>query len=148
MSRHVGVGYKVGNKLGFVGADLLIEPVEHLTFDLQASWFNTASNSDTLKGFGLAPAVQYHFKGGQVSSAYIGAGYIYARMSLNDLTASSQGGFLNAGYEWRWANGLGILVGGGFAHVSSVRKTDGFATIVAEGGTLPNLEAGLRFLFL
>src|SRR4051794_3413570 len=35
VSRHVGVGYKIGNGLGFVGADLLIEPIEHLTFDLQ-----------------------------------------------------------------------------------------------------------------
>src|SRR6185295_12358940 len=98
------------------------------------------------KGFGVAPAVQYHFKGGQVSSAYVGAGYLYAQITLNQETASAQGGFLNAGYEWRWSNGLGILVGGGFAHVTSLEKTDGYITVSSKGGTFPNLEAGLRFL--
>jgi len=148
VSRHVGVGYKIGNGLGFLGADLLIVPVEHLTFDLQANWYSAASNNDTVKGFGLAPAVQYHFKGGQVSSAYIGVGYLYARMSLNEVTASAQGGFMNAGYEWRWSNGLGILLGGGIAHIGGVERSDGVTTVTTQGGTFPNLEVGLRYLFL
>jgi hypothetical protein len=148
VSRHVGVGYKIGNGLGFVGADLLIEPIEHLTFDLQANWYSASSNSETVKGFGVAPAVQFHFKGGQVSSAYIGAGYLYARLSQNEVTASAQGAFMNAGYEWRWSNGLGILLGGGIAHLGSVRATDGFTTVETKGGTFPNLEVGFRYLFL
>jgi hypothetical protein len=148
VSRHVGVGYKIGNGLGFVGADLLVEPVEHLTFDLQANWFSASSNGDTATGFGLAPAVQFHFKGGQVSSAYVGAGYLYARLALNDVVASAQGGFFNAGYEWRWTNGLGILLGGGIAHLTSVHATDGINTVETKGGTFPNLEVGVRYLFL
>ena len=35
--KHVGVGFKIGNGMGFVGGDLIISPIDHLTLDLQAS---------------------------------------------------------------------------------------------------------------
>jgi hypothetical protein len=58
------------------------------------------------------------------------------------------GGFFNAGYEWRWTNGLGVLLGGGIAHLTSVHATDGINTVETRGGTFPNLEVGVRYLFL
>src|SRR5450631_62947 len=34
----VGVGYKIGNGIGFVGADLVLRLVPHVVFDLQANY--------------------------------------------------------------------------------------------------------------
>ena len=50
--------------------------------------------------------------------------------------------------EWRWSNGLGILLGGGPAYLREIEATDGVTTISRKGGLYPNLEAGLRFLFI
>src|SRR5579871_1685874 len=33
--RKLGVGYKIGNGLGFIGADVILAPVEHLALDAQ-----------------------------------------------------------------------------------------------------------------
>src|SRR5438477_7517055 len=60
-SKHLGVGYKIGNGLGFVGGDILVSPIDHLTFDLQANWFSATSSGTSANGYGLAPAVQFHF---------------------------------------------------------------------------------------
>jgi hypothetical protein len=75
-SKHVGVGYKIGNGLGFVGADLIISPVDHVTLDLQANWFSASSGGTTANGYGIAPAVQFHLFKGQVSSLGGGIGYL------------------------------------------------------------------------
>ena len=50
ISKHVGVGYKIGNGLGFVGGDIIISPVDHLTLDLQANWFSFANGSERASG--------------------------------------------------------------------------------------------------
>jgi len=46
------------------------------------------------------------------------------------------------------SNGLGILLGGGAAYLRQIEATDGVTTISRNGGLYPNLEAGLRFLFI
>jgi hypothetical protein len=148
VSKVLGVGYKVGNKLGFVGGDLVVTPIDHLTLDLQVSWYSASSPTGaSATGFGLVPALQYHFKSGWGSSAYIGVGYLYTRISLGDMTKSGRGGALNAGYEWRWPNGLGVLVGGGLAYIGAFELTDGLNTIKSNEGVQPNLEAAVRYMF-
>jgi len=147
-SKHLGLGYKIGNGLGFVGADVIISPIDHVTADLQANWFSESANGTSATGYGIAPALQFHLRKGQVSSPYFGLGYLYATLTLGGVTASTSGGFVNAGYEWRWQSGLGILLGGGIGYLGNVHVTDGVQTLDAPGGTHPNLEVGLRYMFL
>jgi hypothetical protein len=147
-AKRVGIGYKVGNGLGFIGGDILIAPVEHLVLDLQANYFSYSTSGSTASGYGLAPAVQGRLNAGQVSSPYLGAGYLYARLTLGNVTSSGSGFFVNAGYEWRWVSGLGIIVGGGLCRLSELTATDGITTIHRAGGFGPNIEAGLRYMFL
>ncbi|HEY7373099.1 MAG TPA: hypothetical protein VIF57_13125 [Polyangia bacterium] len=147
-SKRLGVGYKIGNGLGFVGGDVIVSPIDHLTLDLQANWFAVSSNGTSANGYGIAPAAQFHLFKGQVSSPYIGLGYVYASLTLDGVTASASGAFANVGYEWRWRSGLGILLGGGVGYLGTVRATNGVETVESPGGTHFNLETGLRFMFL
>jgi len=147
-SKRIGVGYKLGNGLGFVGADVIVAPIEHLSVDLQANWFSASSDGTSASGYGLAPSLQAHLFKGQVSSPYLGLGYVFASLSLGGVTASTSGVFANVGYEWRWRSGLGILVGGGVGHLGNVHVSNGAETLDLPGGTHFNLEAGLRYMFL
>jgi hypothetical protein len=148
VSKHLGVGYKIGNGLGFVGGDIVITPIDHLTLDLQANWFNVSGGSTSASGYGLAPGVQFHVNPAWSSGAYVAVGYLYATISLSNVTSSAQGAFLNAGYEWRWENGFGVLVGGGISRLGTVHASDGVTTVEREGGFFPNLEVGVRYMFL
>jgi hypothetical protein len=150
--KHLGVGYKIGNGIGFVGADIIIAPIPHLALDLQANYASvTVSNgfsTQTATGYGLAPAIQGRLYEGQVNTPYVGAGFVRVSLKAFDVTASGNGFFANVGYEWRWDSGLGILLGGGIAHLNSVHATNGIDTIDRGGLTAFNLEAGLRYMFL
>ena len=146
--KRMGVGYKIGNGLGFLGGDLIIAPIPHVTVDLQANWFSMSSGDSSATGYGVAPSVQGHLFDGQVSSPYAGLGYVYATLSLDGVTASAQGVFANLGYEWRWDSGLGILLGGGVGYVGAINATNGVETVSSPGGTHVNLEVGLRYMFL
>ena len=147
-STHFGLGYKIGNGLGFVGGDVIISPLPHLVLDLQANTFSASTSSGTATGYGLAPAVQFYLREPGVSTPYFSAGYLYATLALNDVTASLNGFFVNAGYEWKWTSGFGILLGGGVSYFASLKATDGVTTIQESGGAHFNLEVGFRFLFL
>jgi len=147
----VGVGYKIGNGLGFVGADLLLRLVPHVVFDLQANYVSFSepvygAPSQTVTGYGLAPTVQAQLKP-IGHTPYLGIGMVYVHESLNDVTASATGLLVNAGYEWRFASGVGVLVGGGIAYLGKINATDGTTTISQSGGVLPNLEIGVRYYF-
>ena len=147
--KHVGIGFKIGNGMGFVGGDLIISPIDHVTLDLQASYLSTGVNGGgTATGYGLAPTLQGHLFSGQRSSPYIGVGMLYATLTLDNVTASASGVVGNVGYEWRWPSGLGILLGGGIAYLGGIHATDGVTTVDAPAFTHVNIEAGLRFMFL
>jgi hypothetical protein len=147
-SKKLGVGYKIGNGLGFVGGDVIVSPIEHLSFDLQANWFRISSNGSSASGYGLAPAAQVHLLAGNVSSPYMALGFLYATLTREGVTASAKGFFVNLGYEWRWGSGLGILLGGGVNHLGAIHVTNGVDTLDAPGGTNVNIEVGLRYMFL
>ena len=147
-SKRLGVGYKIGNGIGFVGGDVIVRPIDHVTFDLQANWFSASAGDKTASGYGVAPSLQLHLHKGQVSSPYLGLGYVHASLALEGVTASASGGFANVGYEWRWQSGVGILLGGGFGYLARIHATNGVDTIEAPGGLRGNLEVGLRYMFL
>ena len=144
--RLLGIGFKIGNGLGFTGADIIIVPANHLGFDLQANYFSVATPSGTARGFGFAPAVQFRFRSGMVSTPYIGLGYVYAQVALEDVVASASGVFLNGGYQWRWSSGFGLLLGGGVGYLAGVHATDGRTRVDVEGGPYPNLEFSVRYM--
>jgi hypothetical protein len=144
IDRHLGVGYKIGNGLGFLGADIVVSPVPHLALDLQANYFSTGGAS----GFGVAPGVQVFLWDKGRSTPYFSAGYVHLKLSLNDVTATGSGYFGNFGYEWKWATGVGILLGGGLGYLNEVSATDGFTTVTRAGGVNFNIEAGVRFMFI
>lgn len=147
----VGVGYKIGNGIGIVGADLLLRLIPHVVFDLQANYVSLSEQvyggaSQTVTGYGLAPTVQFQLKP-IGHTPYLGIGMVYVNESLNGVTASATGLLLNAGFEWRFASGVGVLVGGGIDDVGKISATDGTTTIERPGGVLFNLEAGVRYYF-
>src|SRR5450432_1613351 len=107
--KKLGVGYKIGNGIGFVGGDIIVAPIEHLAFDLQLNYLAFSEPNGTAKGLGFAPSVQGRLNGGQLSTPYLGLGWVHASLSLQNVSASASGFFANVGYEWRWDSGLGIL---------------------------------------
>lgn len=139
-----------GNGLGFIGADVLRRLVPHVVFDLQANYVSVAElvygASQTVTGYGLAPTVQFQLKP-IGHTPYLGIGMVYVHESLNNVTASATGLLINAGYEWRFASGVGVLVGGGIDDLGKVSATDGTTTIQQPGGVLFNLEIGVRYYF-
>jgi hypothetical protein len=96
-------------------------------------------------GFGFAPGLQGHFRAGQVSGPYVGAAFIYLKMELDGDSVSVAAMAFNAGWEWKWTSGLGIILGGGIGHITSVSANTG---IEYNGKrTMFNLESGIRYMF-
>jgi|GEM_PF-1822952 len=145
---HFGVGYKIGNGLGLLGGDIILSPLPQVVLDLQANTFSVNTDYGTATGFGIAPALQLELRPPGISTPYIGAGYVYAKLGLNDVTASASGVFINAGYEWKWSFGMGIILGGGLCYLGKIEATDGSTTISQGAQWFPTLEFGLRFMFL
>ena len=143
--RTLGVGYKIGNGLGLAGADVIVAPIEHLAFDAQ---LNDLVGYGNATGWGYALAGVWRLKGGQQSTLYADVGFAHAKLTLSPQTGTAWSFFTNVGYEWRWDSGFGILVGAGLAHIGTITVTDGVSTDQVKGGWAPNLEAGLRYMFL
>ncbi|MDX2019491.1 MAG: hypothetical protein SF187_04570 [Deltaproteobacteria bacterium] len=143
----LGVGYKIGNGLGFLGADAVLGVGEHLSLGLQANYFSDTSElGDKYTGYGVLPFVQYRFRA-PGSSPYLSAGPLYAHVRLNDVTAAAYGAVLNAGWEWIWSSGIAINVGAGASYLGKITATDGFTTVERGGGVAFNIEAALRYYF-
>jgi hypothetical protein len=150
-ANHLGVGFKIGNGLGILGADAIVRAVPHVVLDLQANYVSVSSSdgfvTSTATGFGLAPTIQFQLKP-IGHTPYVGLGLVYAHLKSGDVTGSATGFLFNVGYEWRFASGVGVLVGGGAADVGEIRATNGTDTVSRAGGWLFNLEAGVRWYFL
>ncbi len=148
----IGIGYKIGNGIGFLGADVVVRAVPHLALDLQANYLSEAvdtgyGTAETATGYGLAPTLQFQFKP-VGHTPYIGVGFAYVHLSLRDVTGSASALLVNAGYEWRFASGVGVLVGGGIADIGSINAMSSDGTSISEtGGVHFNLEAGVRYYF-
>jgi outer membrane protein W len=84
--------------------------------DLQANYIadkTTAADGTGIPvtGYGLAPTVQLQLKP-VGHTPYLGAGLVYLHLATADATGSAFGLLLNAGYEWRFASHVGVMVGG------------------------------------
>jgi hypothetical protein len=147
----LGIGYKIGNGLGFVGADVIARYIPHVAIDLQANYVSasvseTGGPTLTATGYGLAPTVQAQWKT-IGHTPYLGVGLVYVHESLQSVTASAAGFLLNAGYEWRFASGVGVMIGAGIDELGTIHATDGTTTLNQPGGLLFNIEAGVRYFF-
>jgi hypothetical protein len=137
----LGVGYKIGNGIGFLGADILVTPLPHVSLDVHVAY---APGFDS--AYAMAPALQAHlFTGRSTPYAAVGMQYVWAR--LGEVTASGTGFFANLGYEWKWTWGLGVQLGGGVQRLNEISATDGTRTATVGGKVAPNLEVGLRYRF-
>lgn len=156
VERKFGVGYKVGNGIGFEGGDLIYRAFPHVGFDLQVGYYGSKDSlpdgsAVTFAGVGFAPAVHAQLRA-IGHTPYVSAGLAYMRLEANHegqlATGSGTELFTNIGYEWRFASGLGILVGGGVGDIISLHVQEG-----AEGTTDStnhvyfNIEGGVRYFF-
>ncbi len=117
----LGVGYKLGNGIGFVGADVIVNPMPNVSLDLQLA--------STDGGFGYAPAIQYHMD--MANGPYVGVGY---RGELNT-AANLSGLFGNVGWHYMPMNNIGVM--GGIGYQKVIGGTDAV-----------NYEAGVRYYFM
>lgn len=136
-----GVGYKLGNGVGFAGIDLIASPIPHLAFELQLSHL-----ADFESGYAILPSAVGTLRA-TGSTPYVKVGALYLAVSDSDVTVTGSGGFANIGYEWRFNSGLGIQLGGGVGYIQDITAVSG-NTIVSIGGEAhANLELGLRYRF-
>jgi hypothetical protein len=146
----LGIGYKIGNGIGFVGADLLVHPISHVTIDLQANYASVDAGDGsgrTVTGYGLAPALHLELRA-TGSTPYLAVGLLYVRLSLDNAVASGTGAFANLGWNWKWQSGPGIMLGAGVGHLANIEATNGTTTVDRPGQTFFNIEAGFHFMFL
>lgn len=148
-----GIGYKIGNGIGVLGADAIVRAIPYVSVDLQANYLSESVNNgygatQTATGYGFAPTIQAQLKP-VGHTPYLGLGFAYVHLTLGDVTGSASALLVNAGYEWRFASGVGILVGGGIADIGSIHamSADGSSSISESGGVHFNLEAGVRYYF-
>ena len=100
-----------------------------------------------MTGYGLAPTLQLQLKD-IGHTPYLGMGMQYANLSDADRGGYAAGFVANAGYEWRFASGVGVIVGGGVQDVGKVHVTKGIAASDGNsGGVHFNIEAGVRYFF-
>jgi len=145
--KRFGVGYKIGNGLGFTGADIVVGLTDNFSIALQASYFADEDSDGTkITGSGFAPFVEYRFSD-TGSTPYIAGGLVHARLSRDNVTGSASGGFGNIGWQWRWETGFAVHVGAGIGFLTSIKAEDGVNSIERSGGTYFNLESGLRYFF-
>ena len=143
VQRKIGVGYKAGNGLGLEGGDVVLRLLPHVVVDLQANYMTSSDAS----GFGVVPTVQVDLKS-IGHTPYVSAGVIYAQLSDADVAVHITGFVANVGYDWRFASGIGVMVGAGVGDAASVHVTRGDAADVnTMTGAHFNLETGVRYFF-
>jgi hypothetical protein len=151
-ARPVGVGYKIGNGIGFLGADVIVRAIPYVAFDLQANYLSESvddgsGTTGTATGYGFAPTVQLQLKP-VGHTPYLGVGFAYVHLSLGDVTGSASALLANLGYEWRFASGVGVLLGGGIADIGSISAMGADGRTISESGGLHfNIEASVRYYF-
>lgn len=145
----LGVGYKIGDGIGFFGGDVIIHPLPHVSLDLYGTYLELSSSTgETGTGYAIAPAVQYQLRDHEQSTPYAGVGMQYVHLTLGSTVGSGTGVFANLGYEWKWRSGLGILLGGGVQYITKVEAMNAAAMVSIGGVVAPNLEFGVRYRFL
>lgn len=156
VERKLGVGYKVGNGMGFEGGDLIYRAFPHVSFNLQVGYYGAKDTlpdgtAVTYSGVGFAPALQAQLRA-VGHTPYLSAGATYMRLTAHreseTVTGSGSGFFVNAGYEWRFASGVGVMLGGGVGDIVSMHFADSSSSLdVMPNLVYFNIEGGVRYFF-
>jgi hypothetical protein len=136
-----GIGYKAGNGVGALGADIIVSPISHLSFELQGAWLPKHDD-----GYAIALAVQGELRASG-STPYEKVGVKWVGATVDGVDASRAGAFINIGYEWKWQSGLGIQVGGGVGYLQEHNARVRNRSIALDESIHPNAEIGLRYRF-
>ena len=142
--RIVGVGFHAGNFIGPLAFDFIIRPLPHIAVDLQAGYWSSASDA---RGLAVAPQLQWEFRRGWRSTPYAGLAFRYEEDWLEGVRATSKGGFLVGGWQFRWRSGFGVLLGGGVLYMTSVTLNTPRASYWSSGGWFGTYEVGARYFF-
>src|SRR3954463_13513579 len=97
-----GVGLHPGNYLGPLAFEVILRPVRHVALNVQA-WTEDLST----RRIAVAPEIQWEVQTGP-STPYVGLLFRYERDAAEAQQASSRGGGMTAGWQWRWPSGLGL----------------------------------------
>jgi hypothetical protein len=139
----VGVGFHPGNFVGPLAFDVILRSRRHIAIDLQVGTWSVDSD---VRALGIAPQLQWEFVHGW-QTPYTGLAFRYEEVWSNGMSASSKGGFLVGGWQWRWQSGLGVIIGGGLLYKNSVALNGTRAAYWGSGGLYGTYEVGLRCFF-
>jgi hypothetical protein len=139
----LGVGYHPGNFVGPLAFDVILRPLPHIAGDVQiGAW----SLDNGVRALAVAPQLQWEFRRGW-QTPHVGLGFRFEEVWSEGVTASSKGGFLVGGWQWRWQSGLGVLVGGGVLYRTPVTLNSPRAGYWSAGGFNGTYEVGVRYFF-
>jgi hypothetical protein len=105
----------------------------------------------TYSGVGFAPALHAQIRA-VGHTPYLSAGATYMRLAAHredeTVTGSGTGFFANAGYEWRFASGVGVIAGAGVGDIVSMHFANSASTLDGSPSVVYfNIEGGLRYFF-
>ena len=120
--------------------------VEHLTFDLAGQLVSVATDGDTPRATASPRRSSIISRPARSRRRTSGPGTCM-RDNPERVTASAQGGFFNAGYNGVVERAWGSCSGAG--SLPQQRREDRRLRLrVDQGGPVPNIEFGLRFMFM
>jgi hypothetical protein len=140
----VGVGYHPGNFIGPLAFDVIVRPLPHVAVDLQAGYWTSQTDA---RGVVAAPQLQWEFRRGWRSTPYVGLAYRYEEGWSEGVKATSKGGFLVGGWQFRWRPGLAVLLGGGVLYMTPLALNGPRASYWRAGGWFGTYEVGVRYFF-
>ena len=139
----LGIGFHPGNFVGPLAFDVILRPLPHVAGDVQVG---TQSVGNNVRSLQVAPQIQWEFRR-RWQTPHVGLGFRYEEVWSDGVTASSKGGFLVSGWQWRWQSGLGVLVGGGVLYMAPVTLNAPRAGYWSSGGFYGTYEVGVRYFF-
>ena len=140
----VGVGYHPGNFIGPLAFDVILRPLPHIALDVQAAALRLDNG---VRGLDVAPELQWEFRRSWRTTPYVGLGFRYEDVWSDGVTATSKGGFLVGGWQFRSQSGFGLLLGGGVLYMTPVTLNSPRAGYGSSGGWSGTYEVGVRYFF-
>jgi len=109
---------------------VILRPLPHVAVDVQVG---ALSLDNGVHGLDVAPQLQWELLRAW-QTPYMGLGFRYEEVWLDGVTATSKGGSLVGGWQFRWQSGFGVLVGGGALYRTPVTLNAPSAGYYSSGG--------------